>query len=75
MKFTNHTGSISHHITPLVINALGGGGYIQTYTCKHTDVMDYKRVISFCVLTLLVSSFNVFNINYVVVFAITPIHS
>ena len=30
---TNHMGSISHHIMPLVINSLGGG---QTHTRKHT---------------------------------------
>jgi len=38
---TNHKGSISHHIMPLVINSLGGG---HTHTCTHartnTDIMD-----------------------------------
>ena len=32
---TNHMGSISHHITPLVINSLGGG-----HTHKHA----YRRL-------------------------------
>ena len=36
---TNHTRSISHHITPLVINALGGG-----HTCMHTNAQ--TKVIS-----------------------------
>ena len=31
---TNRTRSISHHITPLVINGLGGG---HTHTHTHTD--------------------------------------
>jgi len=30
---TNHKGSVSHHITPLVINSLGGGH-------THTDIAD-----------------------------------
>ena len=36
---TNHMGSISHHITPLVINSLGGG-HTNTHTQirTHTDV-------------------------------------
>jgi len=31
---TNHKGSISYHITPLVINILGGG---HTHTCIQTS--------------------------------------
>ena len=31
MGLTNHTQPISHHITPLVINTLGGG-HIETKT-------------------------------------------
>jgi len=33
----NHKGSISHHITPLVINNLGGR---HTHTHTHTDIAD-----------------------------------
>jgi len=33
---TNHKGSISHHITSLVIKALGAG----THTHTHTDIAD-----------------------------------
>ena len=38
---TNHIGFISHHITPLVINSLGGEHththtQTQTHTLKHT---------------------------------------
>jgi len=36
---TNHSGSISHHIMPLVINNLGGG-----HTHTHTDIVE--KVIS-----------------------------
>ena len=36
---TNHKGSISHHITPLVINSLGGG-HSHTHTHKHTQITD-----------------------------------
>ena len=32
---TNHMGSISHHITPLVINSLRGR---HTHTTTHTDI-------------------------------------
>ena len=35
---TNHTQSISHHITPLVINALG-----QTYTHAHMPTHEPKQ--------------------------------
>ena len=36
---TNHMGSISHHITPLVINNLGGGHtHTHTHTNTHTNV-------------------------------------
>ena len=34
---TNHIGSISHHITPLVINSLGGG-HTHANTHMHTFV-------------------------------------
>jgi len=34
---TNHKGSISHPITSLVINSLGGG---HTHTYMHTDIVD-----------------------------------
>ena len=33
---TNCMGFISHHITPLVINSLGGG-----HTCKHTRIQTF----------------------------------
>jgi len=33
---TNHKGSISHHIMPLVINSLGGG---HKHTHKHTRIL------------------------------------
>jgi len=36
---TNHKGSILHHITPLVINSLGGG-HTHTHTYMYTDIMD-----------------------------------
>ena len=44
---TNHIGSISHHITPLVINSLGGRhthtyththAHTHTHTNTHTDI-------------------------------------
>ena len=35
---TNHMGSISHHITPLVINSLGGGHtHIQTFAADRSN--------------------------------------
>ena len=34
---TNHMGSISHHITPLVVHSLGGGD-THTHTHKHTCI-------------------------------------
>jgi len=42
---TNHKGSISHHITPLVINTLRGGHiythiHTNTYTQTHTDFVE-----------------------------------
>jgi len=44
---TNHKVLISHHITPLVINSLGGGDtHTHTHTCvcarthTHTDIVD-----------------------------------
>ena len=39
MGLNNHTRPISHHITPLPINALGGG-----HTDKQTDRHTYQRV-------------------------------
>ena len=33
-------GSISHHITPLVINSLGGG---HTHVLMHTDIYNFKK--------------------------------
>ena len=36
MGLTNHTCTISHHITPLVINALGGG-HTDRQTHMHTN--------------------------------------
>jgi len=36
---TNDKGSISHHITPLGINSLGGG-HAHTHTHKHTHIAD-----------------------------------
>ena len=38
---TNHTWPISHHITPLVINALGGR-HTHTHTHKHTHKHTYQ---------------------------------
>ena len=35
---TNHMGSISHHITPLVINSLRAHTHTHTHTNIHTDV-------------------------------------
>ena len=37
----NHTGSISHHIMPLVINVLGDR---QTDTHTHTDAVDKSNI-------------------------------
>ena len=37
---TNRMGSISHHITPLVINSLGGGHthtHASTHACRHSQ--------------------------------------
>ena len=37
--------SISHHITPLVINSLGGGPHTHTHTHAntHTHTYTYRR--------------------------------
>ena len=44
---TNHMGSISHHITPLVINSLGGRHtHTQTHTRKHTHANTHTRILS-----------------------------
>ena len=47
---TNRMGSISHHITPLVINSLGGGHthahthtHTHTHTRTHTHTQAYRR--------------------------------
>ena len=40
---TNHMGSISHHITPLVINSLGADTYTNTHTQTHTHTQAYRR--------------------------------
>ena len=37
-------GSISHHITPLVISSLKGG---HTHTCKHTHTHTHTRIQTF----------------------------
>ena len=37
---TNHTGSISHHITALVINALGGR---HTHTYRQANESNFKK--------------------------------
>ena len=37
---TNRMGSISHHITPLVINSLGGG---HTHTHTHTRIHPHRN--------------------------------
>ena len=44
VKPINYMGFMSRHITPLVINSLGGGHtqthtYTYTHTHKHTDVL------------------------------------
>jgi len=39
---TNHKGSISHHITPLVINSLRGG-HTNTHTHTHTHTQAYRH--------------------------------
>ena len=39
---TNHTWPISHHITPLVINALGGR-HTDTYTQTHIPMREPKQ--------------------------------
>ena len=37
-------GSILHHITPLLINSLGGGHtHENTHTCKHTHAYRHLR--------------------------------
>ena len=44
MGLTNHAQLISHHITPLVINALGGGHTDrQTHTYQHVNKNDFKK--------------------------------
>ena len=41
---TNRTRSISHHITPLVINGLGGGHTdTQTHAYRHADQNNFKK--------------------------------
>ena len=41
---TNHTQSISHHITPLVINGLGGGHTdTHTHAYRHADQNNFKK--------------------------------
>ena len=40
--FTNRTWSISHHITPLVINALRGG-HIDTHTYRYVSQNNFKK--------------------------------
>ena len=42
LVLTNRMGSISHHITPLVINSLGGGD-THTHTHTHTHTQAYRR--------------------------------
>ena len=39
---TNHTQSISHHIMPLVINAIGGG-HTHILTCKQKKQFQETR--------------------------------
>jgi len=38
---TNHKGSISHHITPLVINSLGGGD-THTHAYSHHGQQQFQ---------------------------------
>ena len=40
---TNHKSSISHHITPLVINSLGGG---HTHTHTHTHARTHASILT-----------------------------
>ena len=40
---TNHTQPISHHITPLVINALGGGTHTQAHIPRHANENNFKK--------------------------------
>ena len=46
ISITNHTGSISHHILPLVINALGGG-HTHAHRHTHTDTHTYTHAHTF----------------------------
>ena len=39
---TNHKGSISHHITPLVINSLGGG-HTHTHAYRHRGQKQFQE--------------------------------
>jgi len=39
---TNHKGSISHHITPLVINSLGGG-HTHTHTHRYCGQKQFQE--------------------------------
>ena len=42
---TNRMGSISHHITPLVINSLGGRHTCKhKHTCKHTHTHTHTHI-------------------------------
>ena len=40
---TNHMGSISHHIMPLVINSLGADTRTHMHTCRHTHTQTHTQ--------------------------------
>ena len=68
----DHTWSISHHITPLIIYALGGGHtHILTHEPKHFQETRHASASGWCTPGLKITSSHI--VSLVIVYSLTAV--